>query len=151
VAAPYSGAPSEPHTPSTELMLQITPERRASITFERLARAVEGPPAGDDGYPPLHPLHCSSPRDRLRSSRTVGGRLLPGPCLARGMLAERQHPAGHESRPANGFAGARDLEDLDDPPSGGDFDPPARARGDDLIRARAVVCRNHDLHTIALH
>src|SRR5262245_47326528 len=44
------------------------------------------------------------------------------------MLHERDDPTGHEPGRAHGFAGPRDLDDLDDPAPGGPLDAAAGAR-----------------------
>jgi hypothetical protein len=74
-----------------------------------------------------------------------------GPVFFGGVLDEREDAAGHESRLAHRLAGARHLGDLDDAASCRGLDPAARTGGDDLIRARAVVCGDDDLDTIAFH
>jgi hypothetical protein len=67
------------------------------------------------------------------------------------MLDEGDDPAGHEPGRAHRLAGARHLDDLDDAPTGRDLDAAAGARGDDLVGPRAIVRRDNDLDTIALH
>jgi hypothetical protein len=96
---------------------------------------------------------CSSahpPALPLLLGRFIGELSCPSG-FARWVLDERKHPASHESGRANGFAGPGHLGDLDDAAPGRDLDPATRARGEDLVRPRAVVCSDNDFHTIALH
>src|SRR5438270_886698 len=66
-------------------------------------------------------------------------------------LDEREHAARHEAGAAHRLSGAGHLDDLDDTAPGADLDPPPGARGRDLIRLRAVVRGDDDLHAVAFH
>jgi hypothetical protein len=67
------------------------------------------------------------------------------------MLNECNNTAGHEPRRPDGLAGARDFNHLDNSATRSDLDPTPRARSDDLVGTRTVVCGHHDFDTIALH
>src|SRR5438309_4370123 len=111
----------------------------------RRSRPASG--ASDAGAAALHQA-----RQRRRGALLVTvarGRSL-GRGLGRWMLHEREHAACHEPRAAHRFAGARHLGDLHDATCGRDLDPSAGTGGADLIRARAVVGGDDDLHAIAL-
>jgi hypothetical protein len=83
-------------------------------------------------------------------SRVVGD-LSPLAIFAGRVLDECNHPACHEPGGAHGFAGARHLDDLDDPATRRDFNAATSSCGDDLVGPRPVVCSNNDLDPIALH
>ncbi len=74
-----------------------------------------------------------------------------GARLVRWMFDECHDAAGHEPRRTDGLAGARDFNHLDNSATRRDLDPAARARRDDLVGTRTVVCRHHDLDAVTFH
>jgi hypothetical protein len=52
---------------------------------------------------------------------------------------------------ADGLACARDFNHLDNSATRSDLDATPRARRDDLVGTRTVVCRHHDLDAVTLH
>jgi hypothetical protein len=67
------------------------------------------------------------------------------------MFDECHNAAGHEPRRTDGLACARDFNHLDNSATRRDLDPTPRARRDDLVGTRTVVCRHHDLDAVTLH
>ena len=82
--------------------------------------------------------------------RAAGG-LWAAASLARRVLDECHDAAGHEPRGSDTFAGARHLNHFDNAPARRDFDPAARAGGNNLVGARTVVPSYDDLDAVALH
>jgi hypothetical protein len=101
---------------------------------------------------PIDSTECSEKSDHFEVPLgAVIGRLGLPSGLAGWVLDEREDAACHEPGAAHGFAGTGHLGDLDDPPPGRDLDPSTRPCGKDLIRPRAVVRGDDDLHAIAFH
>jgi hypothetical protein len=67
------------------------------------------------------------------------------------VLHQRQHPAGHEAGRADGRAASRHLGDLDNAPSGGDFDPPTDSGRDDVVGAGLATRVDDDLDPVTFH
>lgn len=67
------------------------------------------------------------------------------------MFDECHDAAGHEPRRTDGLACARDFNHLDNSATRSDLDATPRARRDDLVSTRTVVCRHHDLDAVTLH
>ena len=67
------------------------------------------------------------------------------------MFDECHDAAGHEPRCTDGLACARDFNHLDNSATRSDLDATPRARRDDLVGTRTVVCRHHDLDAVTLH
>jgi hypothetical protein len=88
--------------------------------------------------------------ERTRSLGGLGVSVRPGTVSGR-ELDKRYDPARHEPGSPDGRAGAGHLGDLDHPAPVLDFDPPARARRGDLIRAGAVADIDDDLDAVTLH
>src|SRR6516165_4290259 len=78
-------------------------------------------------------------------------RLARSPGLARWMFDECHDAAGHEPRRTDGLACARDFNHLDNSATRSDLDPAPRARRDDLVGTRTVVCCHHHLDAVTLH
>src|SRR4029078_5919978 len=69
----------------------------------------------------------------------------------RRVLDQRQDPARHEPRAADGGAAAGDLDDLDDAAAGVDLDAAAVAGGHDVVGADLTARIDDDLHPVAAH
>jgi hypothetical protein len=135
---------------------EISPGTRPVAVRSPHTTAVCNSSRRDCAFRKAVPL-CDSRRDsRQRASQPLTPRTRPrrfrasvGPRWL--VFYERHDPACDEPGRAHRLAGARSLDDLDDPTPRRDFDAPTRACGDDLIGPRPVVPSDNDLDTIALH